>query len=46
MDDRALKGTMREIVAFGRLMDKLLMETLKRDERWWERLVRRWINRS
>lgn len=46
MDDRALKGTMREIVAFGKLMDKLLMETLKRDERWWERLVRRWINRS
>lgn len=46
MDDRALKATMREIVAFGRLMDKLLVETLKRDERWWERLVRRWISRS
>lgn len=46
MDDRALKGTMREIVAFGKLMDKLLVETLKRDERWWERLVRRWISRS
>lgn len=46
MDDRVLKTTLKEIIAFGRLMDKLMSETLKRDERWWERLVRRWINRS
>lgn len=45
-DDRQLKATLKEIVAFGRLMDKLLGETLKRDERWWERLVRRWVSRS
>ena len=46
MDDRVLKTTLKEVIAFGRLMDKLMSETLRRDERWWERLVRRWINRS
>lgn len=45
-DDRQLKATLKEIVAFGRLMDKLMGETLKRDERWWARLVRRWVSRS